>query len=294
MRNVENFSGFANDKTYPGVTPMKYRPEDVSVPEFLPDLPEVRAELADQYEAVTRMDQSIGWVLENLEKSGRSTDTLVIYISDNGIPFPGAKTNLYDAGTHVPMIVQSPEIRAGGVVNQAMVSLVDLVPTILEWTSATPPKYRLPGKSLRGILNSSDDPARSEVYGSHTFHEITMFYPMRSIRTRRFKYILNLHPELEFPFATDLFVSKTWQGILKRKLEIMGKRSTKHYLYRPQEELYDLMKDPAESVNLAGNTNYERILNELRAKVGSMRAQTDDYWLINDNYVVNRETFPRE
>ena len=294
MRNVENFSGFANDKTYPGVTPTKYKPEDVPVPDFLPDLPEVRAELADQYEAVTRMDTSIGWVLENLEQSGRAQDTLVIYISDNGIPFPGAKTTLYDSGTHVPMIIQSPEIHTGGLVNQAMASLVDLMPTVLDWTSTKLPNYRLPGKSLRSILNARDDPSRNEIFCSHTFHEITMFYPMRSVRTRRYKYILNLHPELEFPFATDLFVSKTWQAILKRKLETMGKRSTKRYLYRPHEELYDLGKDPAEAINLAGNSDYVDVLKELRAKLGAMRAETDDYWLINDNYRPNRETFPRE
>lgn len=294
MRNVENFSGFANDKTYAGITPAKYKPEDIHVPDFLPDIPEVRAELADQYESVTRMDTSIGWVLEQLEKSGRAKDTLVIYISDNGIPFPGAKTNLYDGGVHIPMIIQSPEIRTGGIVNEAMVSLVDLMPTILDWTSAKPPNYRLPGKSLRNLLNLTDDPSRQEVFCSHTFHEITMFYPMRSVRTRAFKYIVNLHPELEFPFATDLFVSKTWQGILKRKLSLMGKRSTKSYLYRPHEELYDLAGDPGESVNLAGNPDYDGILKELRAKLGAMRAETDDYWLINDNYRLNRDTFPKD
>jgi N-sulfoglucosamine sulfohydrolase len=74
----------------------------------------------------------------------------------------------------------------------------------------------------------------------------------------------------------------------------MGKRSTKRYLYRPHEELYDLGKDPAEAINLAGNSDYDDVLKELRAKLGAMRAETDDYWLINDNYRPNRETFPRE
>ena len=294
MRNVENFSGFANDKTYPGIIPTKYRPEDVRVPDYLPDIPEVRAELADQYESVTRLDTSVGRVLENLKKSGRDGDTLVIYISDNGIPFPGAKTTLYDSGTKIPMIILSPEITTGGVVNQALVSLVDLMPTILDWASIKPPKYKLPGRSLKNILNASDDPTRQEVYCSHTFHEITMFYPMRALRTRKHKYILNLHPELEFPFATDLFVSKTWQGIVSRRLEMMGKRSTQSYLYRPKEELYDVESDPAESVNLAGNPQYDGVLKELTAKLTAMRAATDDYWLINDNYTINRETFPRK
>jgi N-sulfoglucosamine sulfohydrolase len=293
MKNFENFSGFANDKVYRGVTPTKYKPADVHVPEFLPDIPEVREELADQYESVSRLDTGIGWVLENLQKSGRYDETLIIYISDNGIPFPGAKTTVYDSGTRVPMIVGSPEITKGGVVNTAMVSFVDLMPTILDWTETKLPRYTLPGKSFRAILNNAADPTRSEVYASHTFHEVTMFYPMRSIRTRKYRYILNLYPELEFPFATDLFVSRTWQGILKRKLGVMGKRSTNAYLYRPKEELYDIENDPVESVNLAGDARYSGVLQELRNKLNDMRNMTDDPWLINDHYSVNSKLFRR-
>lgn len=294
MKNVENFSGFANDKTYRGVTPVKYRPEHVHVPDYLPNIPEVREELADQYEAISRLDTGIGWVLDNLRKSGRDKDTLVIYISDNGIPFPGAKTTVYDSGTKVPMILNSPEITKGGIVNHAVISFIDLLPTILDWTGAKSPRYKLLGRSLRNILNESDDPTRNEVYCSHTFHEVTMFYPMRSLRTRRYRYILNLFPELVFPSATDLFVSRTWQGILKGKLERMGKRNTRDYLYRPKEELYDIEKDPAESVNLAADVHYSEVLNQMRGKLRQMRAETDDYWLINDNYFANSETFPRQ
>lgn len=293
MRNVENFSGFANDKSYRGVTPRQYKPADVHVPEFLPDIPEVREELADQYESVSRLDTGIGWVIENLQESGRYDDTLVIYISDNGIPFPGAKTTVYDSGTRVPMIIASPEITKGGTVNTAMVSFVDLMPTILDWTETKSPRYALPGRSFRAILNDAADTTRSEVFASHTFHEVTMFYPMRSIRTREYRYILNLYPELQFPFATDLFVSRTWQGILKRRLETMGRRSTKAYLYRPREELYDIKNDPVESVNLAGDARYARVLKELRNKLSQMRSTTDDPWLINDHYSINSELFQR-
>ena len=291
MKNVENFSGFANDETYEGINPTKFRPEDVLVPGYLPDIPEVREELAEQYEAIARMDTSIGWILGNLRKSGKHDDTLVIYVSDNGIPFPGAKTNVYDSGVRMPMIIDSPEIRNTGATNNAMISFVDLMPTILDWTETKPPKYKLPGRSFRKILNESDDQTRNEVFHSHTFHEVTMFYPMRSIRTRKYRYILNLYPELEFPFATDLFVSKTWQGILKRKLEYMGRRRTRDYLYRPKEELYDIEQDPGESVNLAQNTNYSEILRTLRDALRQMRLDTDDYWLINDNYDLNGQTF---
>lgn len=293
MKNVENFSGFANGKRYRGVTPTKYKPEAVQVPDYLPDIPEVREELADQYEAVARLDTGIGWVLESLKKAGKDRDTLVIYLSDNGIPFPGAKTTVYDSGTHIPLIVYSPDLAHGSVVNTSMVSLADLVPTVLEWAGAAPPPYALPGRSFLNVLGSEDDPTRTEVFASHTFHEVTMFYPMRSVRTRRYRYIQNLYPELEFPFATDLFVSRTWQGILQRKLGTMGKRRTRAYLFRPREELYDVEKDPAESMNLAMDEGYAGILNELRQSLTRMRMETDDPWLINDNYAINRVTFGR-
>ncbi len=292
-KNASSLSGFGNDPKYEGLTAQKYDPADVHVPGFLPDIPEVRNELADQYESISRLDTGIGWMIDNLKKSGRYDDTLIIYLSDNGIPFPGAKTTVYDSGVKLPMIINSPGIKKGGIVNKAMISFVDLLPTILDWTDAKPPKYKLPGKSFRNLLNSEDSSERNEIYNSHTFHEVTMFYPMRSIRTRRYRYILNLYPQLEFPFATDLFASKTWQAILNSKLEKMGKRSTRNYLYRPAEELYDIQNDPAESVNLAGDSNYKTVLNELRTKLRQMREDTDDYWLINDNYKTNSEVFKR-
>jgi len=294
MKNVENFSGFANDEKYEGVTPTKYKPEDVHVPNFLPDIPEVREELADQYEAITRMDKSIGWIIENLKKSGRFEETLIIYISDNGIPFPGAKTTVYKSGLHLPMIVNSPTVKRNGVVNNSMISYVDFLPTILEWTNSEKPKYDLPGKSFLNILEKEDDSSREAVFGSHTFHEVTMFYPMRTIITKKYQYILNLFPELIYPFATDLFVSKTWQAILDKKLEKMGERKTYNYLYRPKEELYDLTRDPAEAVNLVNDPDYENVLKELRKELQKMRENTDDHWLINDNYKLNEEVFIKE
>jgi N-sulfoglucosamine sulfohydrolase len=291
MKNVENFSGFANDVKYEGVSPTKFRPEDVLVPGYLPDIPEVREELADQYEAIARMDTSIGWILDNLKTSGKYNDTLVIYLSDNGIPFPGAKTTLYDSGVRMPMIVNSPELKTTGTINDSMISFVDLMPTILDWTETKPPQYKLPGVSFRSVLNETGNMVRTYAFGSHTFHELTMFYPMRSVRTRKYKYILNLYPELEFPFATDLFMSKTWQGILRRKLDDMGERKTRDYLYRPKEELYDIERDPNESINLADNAAQSETLQTLRDALKYMRLETDDYWLINDNYSANTKTF---
>lgn len=277
--------GFANNRDYPGIKKITYSPSDVTVPYFLPDCPEVRGELAEQYQSVSRMDQGVGLVIEELKKAGRYDDTLIIYISDNGIPFPGAKTTLYDPGVHLPMIVRSPTLSETGLVNDAMVSYADITPTILDWTQTPPPSYSLHGRSFLDILGEVAPPKGwDRVFVSHTFHEITMYYPTRGIRTRRFKYLSNLFPELEYPPASDLYASASWQAILRRKDGMMGKRSVKAYLHREREELYDLRKDPCELRNVAGDPSYAATLKEMRRELLSFRRRTKDPWLILLNY----------
>jgi N-sulfoglucosamine sulfohydrolase len=167
--------GFGNDKDYPGVRRIAYDPAKVLVPAHLPDRPEVRQELAEHYEAISRLDQGVGLILKALEESGLAANTLVLYLSDNGIPFAGAKTGLYDAGVRLPLLVRSPQLKRKGIVNSAMVSWVDLAPTILEWTGARPPaRYQLPGRSFLGILGEENPPGWDAVFLSHPFHEITM------------------------------------------------------------------------------------------------------------------------
>jgi N-sulfoglucosamine sulfohydrolase len=276
--------GFANEPDYPGIKKITYSASEVTVPYFLPDCPEVRGELAEQYQAVSRMDQGVGLVVEELKKSGRYEDTLIVYISDNGIPFPGAKTTLYDPGVHLPMIVRSPELERTRVANDAMVSYVDITPTVLEWAGASPPDYSLDGRSFLGILGEEHPRGWDRVFASHTFHEITMYYPTRGMRTRRFKYLNNLFPELEFPPASDLYASATWQAILRRKDGMMGKRSVKAYLHREREELYDLGSDPCELKNVAGDAGYAETLEAMRGEVLAFRRRTNDPWLILLDY----------
>ena len=109
------------------------------------------------------------------------------------------------------------------------------------------------GKSLLPVLEETEPNGWDVVYGSHQFHEVTMYYPMRMVRTRTHKYILNLAHPLEYPFASDLWGSDTWQGVLKRGDKMMGQRTVKAFLHRPKEELYDLTADPNELKNLAAD-----------------------------------------
>ncbi len=276
--------GFAN-QDYQNVKRTWFDPAKVAVPSFLPDNAATRGEVAEYYEASNRLDQGVGMMFDVLKQTGQLDNTLVMFISDNGMPFPNAKTNCYDAGMHLPMIVRSPEQTKRGLVNEAMVSWVDIAPTFLEWAGAKGPPYPLQGRSLLPILEQQNPPGWDEVYFSHTFHEVTMYYPTRGIRTRRYKYMRNLFPELEFPHASDLWGSATWQSLLKAgESAKVGGRAVGQYLHRNGEELYEITKDPDELQNLAGSAQHAGVLAELRKKVHTWRAQTKDPWMILSQY----------
>jgi N-sulfoglucosamine sulfohydrolase len=275
--------GFANDGKYPPAVPVvKFDPKTVPVPYHLPDSPEVRAELAEYYQSVARMDHGVGMVLKVLEDAKKLDDTLVIFLSDNGIPFPGAKTTLYDSGIHLPLVIRKPGQKPG-VTCTAMASWTDLAPTILDWAGAKP-SAELRGRSLLPVLEQENPSGWDEVYGSHQFHEVTMYYPMRAVRTREYKYVLNLANALEYPHASDLWGSDSWQGILKRGDKMMGQKSVEAFLRRPKEELYDLRSDPNELKNVAGEAGYQQQLVQLRTKLQAWRDQTKDPWLIKDRH----------
>ncbi|HVW00009.1 MAG TPA: sulfatase [Planctomycetaceae bacterium] len=270
---------FANDKKYPGVTPIKYDPQQVIVPEYLPDQPEVRAELAEYYEAISRLDQGVGRMVQALKNTGHWDDTLVIFLSDNGMPFPGAKTTLYESGTRLPLIVRSPGQKPEQLTN-AMVTWADITPTILAYTGAARPKYKLHGRSVLPVLEQASPEGWDQIHGSHTFHEVTMYYPMRSIRTRKYHCIMNIAHELSYPFASDLWESAMWQGVLRRNDSRIGVRSTETFLHRPKYELYDVEQDPNEAHNLANSPEHAEILAKFQQQLREWQAETKDPWLV--------------
>lgn len=275
-RAAENFG---NTRDWPSVQRITYDPAKVTIPAHLPDTPEVRQDLADYYESISRLDSGIGLLLESLQKTGRAADTLVIFLSDNGRPFPGAKTTLYDAGIHLPLIIASPTQKRG-IRNEAMVSWIDIVPTILEWTGASAPKdYKLAGRSLLPILEQNRPSGWHRVFASHGFHEIQQYYPMRALRTRQYKYIVNLAASLPFPIAGDIASSATWHAIEAKPSLGLGARSLDAFLHRPAEELYDLSKDPDEVRNVASDPAYRKVIERLRKDMNKFRTDTHDPWL---------------
>jgi len=255
-------------------------PNDVIVPSYLPDTPECREELAEYYGSVQRADSGLSRIMEILKETGHWDDTMIIYISDNGIPFPGAKTTLYDPGIRLPCVVRSPHQTKRGIACNAMITWADITPTLLDFAGVAPPQRGCHGRSFLSVLDQESPKGWDEIYASHTFHEVTMYYPMRVVRTRRHKLIWNIAHGLEYPFASDLWESRTWQGVLKRGDTHYAKRSVDAYIHRPEFELYDLENDPDEINNLADNSKHAAIREELKRKLKEFQKRTDDPWIL--------------
>jgi N-sulfoglucosamine sulfohydrolase len=277
-----NSFGNREDGHYPGIKEVHYEPKEVIVPKFLPDTPESRAELAQYYQSVSRVDQGVGRLISHLKAAGVYDNTIIIYISDNGIAFPGAKTTLYEPGMRLPCIIKqvnqkTPEVKDN------LISWVDLTPTILDMVGYYPNINTFHGKSFKDVLenkkenNTSDE----EIYASHTFHEVTMYYPMRVVEDKKYKFIYNIAHKLDYPCAADLWESPTWQSVYTQGLNTYyGKRTLAAYLNRPKFELYDVVNDLDEINNLAYDKAYENILSDFIQKMKAFQKRTKDPWII--------------
>ncbi len=305
---------------YEGVEEVTYNPDDVLVPSFLPDNEATRQELAQYYQSVSRLDQGFGQLVSNLKDAGVYENTVIIYISDHGMAFPGAKTNVYEPALLSPMIVRDPCTDARGIVNQAMISWVDITPAILDYGGVEEPTYSrevsqgvirdyypeshgLHGRSFRSILEDPEPEGWDEIHASHTFHEIHMYYPMRVVRDRDYKLIWNIAYGLPYPNASDLQTSSTWQYVLGRFSDdaeatelgdpalpgpdaefgldaAFGHRTVREYIHRPEFELFDMQADPEESNNLAGDPAYADVLEEYIDRLRRFQRQTEDPWYI--------------
>jgi N-sulfoglucosamine sulfohydrolase len=271
---------FGNEEPHPGVTEQRFEPKSVIVPSFLPDTPTVRAELAEYYQSCARFDQGVGRLIQVLKNAGRWDNTLLIVLSDNGMAFPGGKTTLYEPGMRLPCLVRNPYLAKRGIRNSAMISWIDIAPTILEFAGTSDGRPKMHGRSFLGLLEQAAPSGWDEVYGSHTFHEVTMYYPMRAVRTRKYKFIWNIAHPLPFASASDLFTGATWQeAIAKGPESRYGQRTVSQYLNRPQFELYDLESDPGETKNLAADANHAEAVKQLKSKLKAFQERTGDPWL---------------
>jgi uncharacterized sulfatase len=216
-----------------------------------------------------------------MEKYEIGDNTLFIYTSEQGSGFPFAKWTCYDAGLRVAFVARWPEIIKPGSVTHAMIQYVDVVPTLIEAAGGDPPKG-LDGRSFLKVLIGEKDEHRDVVYGVHTTRGIingTYCYPIRSIRTRTHKLILNLNHEATFTCIITRENSddygRMWISWLKKaEIDPEAKRRVKFFQHRPPLEFYNLIEDPWELHNLALSSvsNSENcLITELKQKL--------EYWM---------------
>ncbi len=227
-------------------------PRYVRPPAPLPDAPETRRDFADFRVAVNHLDRCMGRVLAALDQAGRNSDTLVIVTTDHGLAYPQMKCNLTDHGTGVMLLLRGPGF-TGGKVSDALVSHVDVFPTICEVAGLTKPTW------LQGV--SLDQP-REEVFAEVNWHGYPE--PMRSVRTCRYKYIRRFLARRGSDNC-DASISRTF-------LRQHGWDD----LQRPTESLFDLVFDPHEACNLATDPACAEVLADMRARLARWMRDSDD------------------
>ncbi|KAM4664451.1 N-sulfoglucosamine sulfohydrolase [Discoglossus pictus] len=288
--------------TIPDWDPQYYTPEEVQVPYFIPDTPSARADIAAQYTTTGRMDQGIGLILSELQSAGHENDTLVIFSSDNGVPFPNGRTNLYWSGRAEPMLISSPyHPRRWGQVSQSYASLLDITPTVLDWFSIPYPTYKIFGSSVqltgKSLLPSLDtEQPWATVFGSQSHHEVTMYYPMRSIQYQQYLLIHNLNYKMPFPIDQDFYVSPTFQDLMNRTIagQTTNWFKTLHgYYYRDRWELYNRSLDPKEQTNLVGDPSYKDILHSMQDLLRKWQWETSDPWVCAPDGVLETKLDPQ-
>lgn len=249
----------------------RYPPDDpatVDVPAFLPDNDWTRDDLAAFQSAIRSADAAVGRLLDAVDRTGLADDTWVIFTTDHGIAFPGAKSTLYDPGIGVALVMRLPAgwPRPHGAEGH-LFSHVDLVPTVLDRLGVEVPA-RVQGVSHARWLAAVDpSPARSEIYAEKNFHDA--YDPMRAVRTERYKYIRSFEDRPRLLLSLDIERSPTRYGF-----------GDNHLRRRPPEELYDLHGDPLERHNLVADPNHAEAWKELAAMLEQWRVATGDPLLV--------------
>ncbi|WP_105614290.1 sulfatase family protein [Vallitalea okinawensis] len=241
--------------------------EEVEVPGFLPDIPDVRKEIAQYCTSVHRADQSIGCVLQALDESGFADNTIVMFLSDNGMAFPFAKTNCYLNSTKTPLIIKWPNIiEPESVDEDNIVTGVDIMPTILDIMDIPYNEKDYDGRSFMNVLlGKNDERKRDKAFTLFNANFKRMNFEMRSVLTKKYGYIFN-----EWSDGESRFFNESMSGLTFKAMEREGQNNpdvdqrVKMFLYREKEEFYNFENDPNGLVNLINDETYKNIIDEYK------------------------------
>jgi N-sulfoglucosamine sulfohydrolase len=266
-------------RPYPTTGPGRHDAARVALTPYLADTPETRADVARYYDAIGRMDAAIGRMMAELERRKLSERTLVVFLSDNGAPFPREKGTLYDSGTRTPLVLVWPGvIRPATVWHRGMVSTVELAPTLLELAGVNAPDD-VQGRSFRGLITGPDTFSGDEyVFSERNWHDCDEH--QRAVRSSRFKLIrTDAYTELPLCTAADIGASPSFLA-LRARAKAGSLTTAQGRLFeapRARLELYDLARDPWEITNLADDPAYGADARRLAAVLQSWIERTDDF-----------------
>ncbi|MEJ2050978.1 MAG: sulfatase [Calditrichota bacterium] len=252
----------------------RYNAEEVEVPIYLPSTLQVRKDLSRYYTEISRMDKRIGRIIAYLEDKNLIKETLLIFFSDHGLPFPRAKGFLYDPGIKVPLVMQWEDVIEPGI-RGGLTSLIDLTPTLLDLLEIKIADD-FHGKSFLPLLADEHVAGRTHIYTERNWHDLDDH--IRSVRTSHYKYIRNYYPWQPYTLPADVYGSPSFKSM--RKLRDAGELDEPEQLIfrqpRPEEELYNLDEDPNEFHNLAEDSDYRDVLVRLREDTESWEDRTHD------------------
>ena len=258
------FMSLASSETHRAFTEGRKCQGEVRIPHYLPDHPDVALDINNLNYDAEAVDTAYGRVLDAIDERGLRGNTLVIYTTDHGIAFPGSKSTLFDPGIETSLIMRGPGDIQGGERILALVSNIDVMPTILEATGVDGHET-IEGKSLLPVIRGEVQEINSEIFVEQTYH--AGYDPMRGIRTNDFKYTRNYEPRTHYFYANvDAGHSKT----------VVSEKTVFFTRARDPEFLFNLKNDPEERNNLVDDAGHQRVLDDLRKKMSAWMETTDD------------------
>lgn len=254
-----------------------HKHSDVIVPDHLPDTADVREDLRLYYDEIGRLDTYVGRVSQQLKQQGVDDNTMILFISDNGRPFPRDKTTLYDGGIRTPWIVRWPAGVAAGVTTRSLVSAVDIAPTLLSIAGVDNNKDAYEGFSFAETLKNTNAVCRDFAFGEDHWHDYEDH--ARCIVNRQFKLIRNDYADLASTPSADAGRGLSWQNMLKLQNagELTASQQACFLSPRPKWELYDLSRDPGELNNLVDDSAYASTVEMLKTELVRWTERTGDY-----------------
>lgn len=254
-----------------------YQPDEIVIPGFLPDLPPIREEIAKYYSSVSRADDVVGRVLNELEKAGFSENTLVMLKSDHGIPVPFAKTNVWRHSTLTPWIVRWPgTVKPGTHETGHSVAGIDFAPTILDALGLEPMKG-MDGRSFLPVLKGKRQKGREFVYTHINTIASGRSYAMRSLLGKRYGLIWNGWHDGETTFKNESMSGLTWKAMAQAaENDPVLARRVKHYLFRTPFEFYDYGKDPDALNNLIDDKEHAKLVIRYGEELRKLMKKTKD------------------